>query len=68
MREQTTITQKNNELLTVKDVARLDQVSEKTVRRAIAEGRLEVRRLGPSGRLIRIDPEAHSRYRRGQFY
>ncbi|NOC47047.1 MULTISPECIES: helix-turn-helix domain-containing protein [Ruegeria] len=50
-------------LLTVKDVAELDNCSEKTVRRAIAAGLLEVIRVGPGGRLIRIDPAAHAAYR-----
>ena len=50
-------------LLTVKDVAELDNCSEKTVRRAIASGLLEVIRVGPGGRLIRIDPAAHAAYR-----
>ena len=39
-------------LKTVKDVAREDNVSEKTVRRAITAGLLEVIRVGPGGRLI----------------
>jgi excisionase family DNA binding protein len=51
-------------LLTVPEVAELDSVSVKTVRRAIASGLLEVVRIGPSGRLIRIDPAAHAAYRR----
>ena len=51
-------------LLTVRDVAELDRVSVKTVRRAIASGLLEVVRVGPSGRLVRIDPAAHATYRR----
>lgn len=50
-------------LLTVKQVAELDQCSEKTVRRAIAAGLLEVRRMGPGARLLRIDPAAHAAYR-----
>ncbi|MCV2867426.1 helix-turn-helix domain-containing protein [Defluviimonas sp. WL0002] len=50
-------------LLTVKQVAELDQCSEKTVRRAIAAGLLEVSRVGPGGRLVRIDPAAHAAYR-----
>lgn len=50
-------------LLTVKDVAELDACSEKTVRRAIAAGLLEVVRVGPSGHLLRIDPAAHAAYR-----
>jgi excisionase family DNA binding protein len=51
-------------LLTVRDLAQLDRVSVKTVRRAIASGLLEVVRIGPSGRLLRIDPAAHAAYRR----
>lgn len=51
-------------LLTVPDIAALDQVCEKTVHRAIAAGLLEVIRIGPSGRLIRIHPDAHAAYRR----
>jgi excisionase family DNA binding protein len=50
-------------LLTVKDVAQLDSCSEKTVRRAITAGLLEVVRVGPGGRLLRIDPAAHAAYR-----
>lgn len=50
-------------LLTVKDVAELDSCSEKTVRRAIAAGLLEAVRVGPGGRLLRIDPAAHAAYR-----
>lgn len=50
-------------LLTVKDVAALDNCSEKTVRRAITAGLLDVVRVGPGGRLIRIDPIAHAAYR-----
>lgn len=50
--------------LTIREVAELDQCSEKTVRRAIAAGLLEVVRVGPGGRLIRIDPVAHAAYRR----
>ena len=51
-------------LLSVREVAELDNCSEKTVRRAIDAGLLEVIRLGPSGRLVRIDPAAHRAYRR----
>jgi excisionase family DNA binding protein len=51
-------------LLTVKEIAELDGTSEKTVRRAIEAGLLEVLRVGPCGRLIRIHPEAHAAYRR----
>ena len=50
-------------LLTVKQVAELDQCSEKTVRRVIATGLLEVVRVGPGDRLLRIDPAAHAAYR-----
>ena len=50
-------------LMTVKDVARADNVSEKTVRRAISAGLLDVIRVGPGGRLIRISPAAHAAYR-----
>ncbi|MCA0930463.1 helix-turn-helix domain-containing protein [Ruegeria profundi] len=63
------ITSKKNrprKLLTVKDFAELDNCSEKTVRRAIAAGLLEVIRVGPGGRLIRIDPAAHAAYRQTQ--
>jgi excisionase family DNA binding protein len=52
-------------LLTVKQVAEFDQCSEKTVRRAIKDGLLQVLRVGPGGRLIRIDPAAHRAYRWG---
>lgn len=51
-------------LKTVKQVAAEDNVSEKTVRRAIAAGLLDAIRVGPGGRLIRIHPEAHAAYRR----
>ncbi|EAU48054.1 DNA-binding protein [Salipiger bermudensis] len=51
-------------LKTVKQVAFEDNVSEKTVRRAIDAGLLEVIRTGPRGRLIRIHPDAHMAYRR----
>jgi excisionase family DNA binding protein len=50
-------------LLTVKDIAELDGTSQKTVRRAIEAGILEVLRVGPGGRLIRIHPDAHAAYR-----
>ncbi|MGO4917106.1 helix-turn-helix domain-containing protein [Pseudogemmobacter sp. W21_MBD1_M6] len=56
-------TDKPRTLLTVKDVAELDSCSEKTVRRAIAAGLLEAIRVGPGGRLLRIDPAAHAAYR-----
>lgn len=57
-------TEQTVQLKTVKQVAQEDNVSEKTVRRAIAAGLLETVRVGPSGRLIRIHPEAHTAYRR----
>lgn len=50
-------------LLTVREVAELDGCSEKTVRRAIDAGLLEAVRIGPGGRLLRIDPAAHALYR-----
>ncbi len=50
-------------LLTVRDVAERDNCSEKTVRRAITAGLLEAIRVGPGGRLLRIDPAAHAAYR-----
>lgn len=54
-------------LLTVKDVAELDNCSEKTVRRAIDAGLLMIIRIGPGGRLVRIDPAAHAAYRQASF-
>lgn len=57
-------TEPSQALLTVRDIARLDGCSEKTVRRAIAEGLLEALRIGPGGRLLRIHPIAHEAYRR----
>jgi hypothetical protein len=51
-------------LKTVKDIAQEDSCSVKTVRRAIAAGLLDVIRVGPGGRLIRIHPDAHAAYRR----
>ena len=50
-------------LLSVRDVARLDGCSERTVRRAIAAGLLAAIRIGPGGRLLRISPGAHAAYR-----
>jgi len=47
----------------MKEVADLDGCSEKTVRRAIAAGFLEVVRVGPSKHLLRIDPAALAAYR-----
>jgi excisionase family DNA binding protein len=53
-------------LLTVRDIAESDNCSEKTVRRAIAAGLLEAIRIGPGGRILRIEREAHEHYR-GRF-
>ncbi len=50
-------------LMTIAQVAKQDGCSEKTVRRAITAGLLEVIRIGPSGRAIRISVEAHTLYR-----
>ena len=50
-------------LFTVSDIAMQDSCSEKTVRRAIEAGLLQVVRIGPSGRAIRISHEAHVLYR-----
>ena len=50
-------------LKTVRQVAEEDNVSEKTVRRAIAAGLLPVLRVGPAKRTIRIHPDAHEAYR-----
>lgn len=50
--------------LTVAEVAELDSCSEKTVRRAIDAGRLEVVRIGSTGRSIRISKAAHAAYRK----
>ena len=55
--------QKTGPLLSVREVAVLDNCSEKTVRRAIDAGLLEVVRVGPSGRLVRIEPADHLAYR-----
>lgn len=54
----------NQQLMTVRQVAILDNCSEKTVRRAIAVGLLEAIRVGPGGRLLRVHPMAHERYRK----
>ena len=51
-------------LLTVRQVAELNGESVKSVRRAIAGGVLEAVRVGPSGRGIRVTPEALERARR----
>lgn len=53
-------------LLTVKKVADLDDTSEKTVRRAIKSGLLKAIRVGPGGRLLRVDPADHAAYRRSR--
>lgn len=58
------MTAKTDALLTVKQVAELDNCSEKTVRRAISAGLLDAARVGPGGRLVRIEPAAHRAYRR----
>lgn len=52
-------------LMTIAQVAKQDGCSEKTVRRAITAGLLEVIRIGPGGRAIRISVEAHMLYRLG---
>lgn len=52
-------------LMTVREVAERDRCSEKTVRRAIAEGRLAALRVGPGRRLLRISRAAHAAYRAG---
>lgn len=49
---------------TVRETAKRLTVSEKTVRREIASGALEVVRIGPSGRSIRISDAALDRYLR----
>lgn len=49
----------SRQLLTVRQIAALDNCSEKTVRRAIAAGLLLVVRVGPGGKLIRITKAAH---------
>jgi excisionase family DNA binding protein len=50
-------------LLTIREVAELDNCSEKTVRRAIEAGLLHALRLGPGGRLLRIRRADHEGYR-----
>ena len=57
------IPDKSVRLKTVRQVAEEDNVSEKTVRRAIDAGLIEVIRVGPAGRLLRIHPDAHTAYR-----
>lgn len=59
-------TKANEALLTVRDVAELDNCSEKTVRRAIKFGLLQAIRVGPGGRLLRITHAAHRAYRQSQ--
>ena len=61
---QTNKTQPARQLKTIKQIAAEDNVSEKTVRRAISAGLLDVIRVGPGKRLIRIHPAAHAAYRR----
>ena len=58
------IVDQKDRLLTLRGVAELDQVSERTVRRAINAGLLDVIRVGVGGRLVRIHPNAHRPYRR----
>ena len=53
-------------LLTIAEVATLDQCSEKTVRRAIKAGLLQALRVGPGARLLRITKQAHETYRKAQ--
>lgn len=50
-------------LMTVAEVAKLDNCSTKTVRRAIAAGLMDILRIGPGGRAIRITRESHAIYR-----
>lgn len=54
-------------LLTVADIARRDQCSERTVRRAIAADVLPAIRIGPGQRAIRVTQAAHEQYRRRMF-
>jgi excisionase family DNA binding protein len=65
-RKPTVSTDRGPALLTVRDIAQMDNCSEKTVRRAIASGLLEAIRIGPGGRLLRIHPTAHASYRKAQ--
>ena len=58
--------QPEDTLLTVKEIAVLDQCSEKTVRRAIALGLLASVRIGPAGHMIRVTASAHRAYRLGR--
>ena len=54
---------KTEVLLSIPDVALLDGCSQKTVRRAIANGLLKTIRIGPGRRSIRIYPDDHAAYR-----
>lgn len=67
-RNQSKRTEQVRALLTVKEIAKLDNCSEKTVRRAIDVGLLEVIRVGPGGRLVRIDPAQHAAYRQAHLW
>lgn len=58
------LTDPSQHLLTVREIADRDCCSEKTVRRAIAAGLLDAIRVGPGGRLLRVHPVAHERYRK----
>lgn len=53
---------KSGRAMTVREVAELDNCSEKTVRRAIDAGLLKVTRIGPSGRAMRITRDAYETY------
>jgi excisionase family DNA binding protein len=55
----------DDQLLTVREVARRDSCSERTVRRAIEAGLLDAIRIGPGGRSMRITSAAHALYRAG---
>ena len=57
------LTTTDRPIRTVAEIAKLDGCSDKTVRRAIAAGLLEVIRIGPGARAIRISEEAHLIYR-----
>jgi excisionase family DNA binding protein len=65
-RKRTVSTDPGSALLTVRDIAQMDNCSEKTVRRAIASGLLEAIRIGPVARFLRIHPTAHASYRKAQ--
>lgn len=62
----TSKTNSAEKLPTIKQVHQRDKGSEKTVRRAIAQGDLEAMRVGPGKRLLRIHPNAHEAYRKAQ--